>query len=106
MKKNFGTMCLWLADFFATCPAAEMVLRVLAAFCGQRGGAESAAAFERRVLARIGQKFSSLPKGSEEDVIGGHIMCRRGRTFVVATDVPEVDDEGNEFYAEFVRVDL
>lgn len=75
---------------------------------------ESDESFNQRVKERTGMTLESIPQGTEEDLIGGHIFCKRttlkgqelGQEFVVGVGYPEQDSEGQNFYDEFVRVVL
>lgn len=69
---------------------------------------ESLDAFKQRAEASTGVKFDEIPKGEENDLIGGHIFVKRGDLYVVGVDqYPEQDPEsGEETFKEFRVVDL
>ena len=71
---------------------------------------ESDEDFKKRVEERTGMTLESIPEGSEEDVIGGHIFCKRttheGQEYVMGMGYPEQTPEGDEIYDQFVRVVL
>ena len=66
--------------------------------------------FKNRVEERTGMTLESIPEGSEEDVIGGHIFCKRatheGQEYVMGMGYPEQTPDGDEIYDQFVRVVL
>lgn len=69
---------------------------------------ESLEAFKQRAEDRTGVKFDDIPKGEENDLIGGHIFVKRGDLYVVGVDqYPEQDPQsGEETYKEFRVVDF
>jgi len=69
--------------------------------------AESMQNFADRVLKITGQRLDELEVRYQMPNIGGHIMCRRGDILVVAANYPyATDEDGTEFYDEFVVLDL
>lgn len=66
---------------------------------------ESRKNFAARVLARTGMQLADIPAGKLEDLIGGHIMCRRGPVTVVGVGYPTQEPDGTEVYDQFVVVD-
>ena len=63
---------------------------------------ESMVNFANRVLDRTGIAIDEIPDGVPDDILGGHIMCRRGHLYVVGVGYPDEND-GAEVYRE-VRV--
>lgn len=66
---------------------------------------ESEGDFEKRVLARTGVPLADIPAGRTEDLIGGHIFCRRGGLYVVGVGYPTQEPDGSETYQTFRLVD-
>lgn len=60
--------------------------------------------FAARVEARTGVALAAIPDGAPELMLGGQILCRRGRTTVVTVGYPTVEDDG-EVYTAFAVVD-
>lgn len=67
---------------------------------GSIEGKETEGDFAKRVLERTGVSLEEMEEGAEEDLIGSHIFCRHGDTWIVATGYPtRVDEEtGTEFW--------
>ena len=52
-------------------------------------------------------KYDDIPRGEDNDIIGGHIFCKRWDVYVVGVGYPDEDPEtGEETYHEFKVVDL
>ena len=54
---------------------------------------ESFESFSARVLARTGVALNEIAGGTPDNLLGGHIFCARGNTFVVAVGYPSHEDE-------------
>lgn len=68
---------------------------------------EAMDAFKKRVEERIDIKYDDIPKGEPDDLLGGHIFCKRGEVYVIGVGYPDQDPEtGEETYNEFKIVDL
>ena len=72
---------------------------------------ESDEDFKKRVEERTDLSLDSIPEGSKEDVIGGHIFCKRTtleghQEYVMGVGYPEQTSDGDEIYNQFVRVVL
>ena len=61
---------------------------------------ESEGDFERRVEERTGVKLKDIQKGERQDVVGGHIFCRRDELYVVNVGQPSQEEDGTEIYPE------
>lgn len=67
---------------------------------------ETPASFCDRVLARTGVAIATIPDGTADDMLGGHIFARRGATVVVSRGYPDTDPEtGAETYRDFRVID-
>jgi len=69
---------------------------------------ESIEEFKKRVEESTGVKFDEIPVGEKDDLIGGHIFCKRGEVYVVGVDqYPDEDSKtGEQLFKEFKVVDL
>ena len=68
---------------------------------------ESMENFKDRVEEQTGIPFDQIPKGEENDIIGGHIFCKKDNVYVVGIGYPDEDpDTGEETYHQFRVVDL
>lgn len=54
--------------------------------------AESKKSFARRVKSLTGVALGDIPQGTESDLLGGRIECRRGDTYVVTHGYPDSSD--------------
>ncbi len=60
---------------------------------------ESEQEFANRVLERTGVALDKMQEGTEDELIGSHIFCRRDNVWVVATGYPSrVEEDGGEFW--------
>ncbi len=65
-------------------------------------GIESEEAFAERVYKETGVKLEDMAEGTQGDLIGSHIFCKRGDVWIVATGYPTYQDEetGQEFWED------
>ena len=62
---------------------------------------ESDASFAGRVRARTGRDLADLQRLPPEALLGGQILVRRGRTYVVTVGYPTMDADDIAIYHDF-----